>query len=170
VGQQALAQIQYTSHFTRKLQKCNAEFISPVEGFYKIKLLKKGKDTTYDLALESNEHELELRYRLESNFRSAAPHVVFTTNASTLASNDEHFDLKLHVFDPEEAQSIFNAEWAAYADFVPKSSVTNKFYGRLVTLYRENMLLETVLFYNKQDDEKDRRMYSLLFMPFNDAN
>ena len=121
-------------------------------------------------SLESEEHALELRYRLESNFRSAAPQVIFISTASTLASNDDQFDLKFHIFDPEQAHSIFNAEWAAYADFIPKASITNKFYGRLVTIYRDNILLQTVLFFNKQDDEKDRRMYSLLFSPSDQAN
>jgi hypothetical protein len=158
-------QIQYTNHFTQKLKKSGADFIAPVEGFYKIKMPKKRQMNPYDLALESEEHALEIGFILKPNLEVSVPHVYFMAAVSSLAINDEQFDIRLNMFAEEVAQAQFHAEWAAYADFVPKSSLTDKYYGRIVCLYREGTLLQTVMFFNRQDEEKDKRMYSLSFLP-----
>jgi hypothetical protein len=161
----AFTQIQYTQHFTNELKRCRADFIAPVEGWYKIKLLKNEPGPRYDLALQSEEKDFELRFSLQPEYRVQAPHITCLTTASTLAINDDHADIHVNVFTADQALEFFHADWAAYADFVPKPSLTQKYYGRLVTLFRQDDgLMQIVMFFNEHDEEKDRRIYSLSFL------
>ncbi|NND31130.1 MAG: hypothetical protein HKN76_00975 [Saprospiraceae bacterium] len=158
-------QLQYTQHFTDLLDECEASFVMPVEGWYKLKLLKKAEARKYDLMIESQEHEFEIRYKLIPDYQISAPHITCVSTVSDLASNEERFDIQLNVLDVEQARADFNADWAAYADFVPKSSITDKFYARLVMLQRDHHLLQTIMFFNEHDAEKDIRLHSLSFVP-----
>ena len=163
--QSVWGQLQYTQRFTNLLKRCDASFIMPIEGWYKIKLLRKSQARKYDLVLESEEHDFEIRFKLNPNYALTAPHVTCAATVSDLAINNDYFDIRLNVFSADQAWADFNAEWAAYADFVPKPSISDKYYGRLVMLYRDDHLLQTTMFFNKQDEEKDIRLYSLSFLP-----
>ncbi len=158
------AQIIYTRHFTKQLEKCQATFIQPVEGFYKIKMPRKSEINKVDLALDSDEKSFELRYILEPGFETVAPHIIAMTMASTLATNDQHFDIEMNVFPKEQTAEYFYADWASYIDFIPKRNITTKHYGRLVTVFRDGSgLMHTVMYFDVHDREKDFRLYSLTF-------
>ncbi|MCB0689094.1 MAG: hypothetical protein KDC53_21295 [Saprospiraceae bacterium] len=162
------AQIQYTRHFSRALEKCQATFVAPVEGWYKIKMLRDQFGPKYDLALQSEDREFEMHFSLDPEYRANVPHITCLTTASTLAINMDRFDIKVNVFTDEQCRAFFNADWAAYADFIPKPSLTDKQFGRLVTIFREGKgMIQEVFFFNWHDDEKDRRMYSVAFLPDN---
>lgn len=166
ISQPSFAQMQYTRHFTRELEKCNASFITPVEGWYKIKMIRDQFGPKYDLALESQDREFEMHFSLDADYRADVPHITCLSTASTLAINSDQFDIAVYVFSGEQSKSFFEADWAAYADFIPKPTLTDKSYGRLVTLFREGIgLMHEVFFFNFHDEEKDRRMYSLAFLP-----
>ncbi len=160
----APAQIHYSHHFTKKLQRMAGEFIEPVEGFYKVKMLRKDAYMRYDLVIHSEDYAMEMRFSLQPKYQLNAPHISCFTLANSLASNDEHFDIKMHFFAEEEAEEYFHADWAAYADFVPKRSLTERYYARLVTIFHEEHgLMHTLLLFDEHHDEKQRRMYTLSF-------
>jgi len=157
-------QMQYTRKFTKLLAQCNASFIGPVEGFYKIKMPNGSDRDHFDLMLESEEKAFELRYKLNPDYRLAVPHISCMTSAMDLAVNDDRVSIEMNVFTPEQSASSFGADWAAYVDFVPKPTITNKRYGRVVTVFKfQTGLMQTVMFFNDHEEEKNRRLYSLTF-------
>lgn len=157
-------QIVYTRHFARELEASTASFIQPLEGFYKIKMLKRDQHMEYDLVLRSEDKSFEMRFDLRPNYQLDVPHIHCFNLLNSLAINEEHFDIELNLFSPEESESRYHANWAAYADFVPKRRYTDYNYGRLVTLYREGAgLMHLVLLFNEHGREKDLRMHTLAF-------
>ena len=105
-----------------------------------------------------------MRFSLQPEYTADVPHITCLSTASTLAINDEQASISMHFFTPEQAQQYFQADWAAYADFIPKPQISDKYYGRLVTIFREGSgIIHEVLLFDFHDDEKDRRMYSLAF-------
>ena len=164
-SQQGVAQILYSRHFAKKVEKCQASFIRPVENWYKIKMLDKDPYMRYDLVLASEDKAFEMRFFLDHKYDRQIPQVDFFSLASSLAINEDHFDVHMHIFPKDMAQQSFHADWAGYADFVPKRSLTEKAYARLVSIYLEGTgLMHTLLLFNVHDEEKDRRMYTLTFV------
>ncbi len=158
------AQIYYSHHFTKKLEQSGMTFIKPVEGFYKIKMKQKDRLMKYDLVLHSTEHEFEMRFYIDRHLKHQVPQVSTFAMASSLAINDEHFDIHMHLFPTERARTDFNADWAAYVDFVPKRSLTDKHFGRLLCIYRpDRAIAYHLMLYNRHDGEHDRRLYALQF-------
>ena len=165
-----MAQLQYTRHFTNELLRCQAAFVTPVEGWYKIKMIRDKFGPKYDLALQSEDKEFEMHFNLDASYRANVPHITCMTTASTLAINADRFDIAINVFTPQQSQAYFKADWAAFADFIPKPSITDKSFGRLVTIFREGSgLMQEVFFFNHHDEEKNRRMYTLSFLDHDDA-
>lgn len=163
---QAEAQTHYTQRFAKELDRCDATFVSPVEGWYKIKLLRNQGEPKMDLAIQSEDKHFEMRFSLQPEYRANVPHISCLTTASTLAINDEQASIKMNFFTPEQALQYFQADWAAYVDFIPKPQISDKYYGRLVTIFREGSgIMHEVLLFDFHDDEKDRRIYSLSFTP-----
>jgi hypothetical protein len=161
----AATQILYSRHFARKVEKCQASFIRPVENWYKIKMLDQDPYMRYDLVLASEDKAFEMRFFLDHKYDRQIPHIDFFSLASSLAINEDHFDIHMHIFPTDMAHRSFQADWAGYADFVPKRSLTEKAYARLVSIYREGTgLMHTLLLFNVHDEEKDRRMYTLTFV------
>ncbi len=155
----------YTRDFAQKLEKAQADFIRPVEGFYKIKVLDRDEFMKYDLVLRSQDKAFEMRFAIHPNDRLATPQIQCFNLLNSIATNDAHFDIKLSLYSEEQARSDYNAEWAAYADFVPKKSYSDYHYGRLVTIYREGSgLIHQVLLFNQHDREKNIRMHSISFL------
>jgi hypothetical protein len=160
------AQTLYTHHFAKELDRCEATFVSPVEGWYKIKLLRSQRAPQMDLALQSEDKSFEMRFSLQPEYTANVPHITCLTTASTLAINDEQASIKMNFFTPEQALQYFQADWAAFVDFIPKPQISDKYYGRLVTIFREGSgIMHEVLLFDFQDDEKNRRIYSLAFTP-----
>ncbi len=158
------SQLQYTQKFTRLLRKCDASFIAPIEGHYKIRMPRGSEPVDFDLVLESEDKAFELRYQLDPNYHLDIPHISFMTSASSLAINEDRFDIEMNVFTLEQSRSLFGADWAAYADFIPKPSITKKRYGRIVTVFKSDKgLMQTIMFFDDHEEEKDRRLYSLSF-------
>ncbi|NND05105.1 MAG: hypothetical protein HKN87_01885 [Saprospiraceae bacterium] len=159
------AQIHYTHQFTKKLKRTQLQFVEPVEGMYRIQMLRKDDFLKYDLVLASEDYQLDMRYIVEPKAGKMTPmHLTFLSRTSTLALNDEHFDIKVHVYHPNLANSLFHADWAAYADFIPKRSLTDKHFGRLLSIYKADCGVASILLlFNEHKGEEDRRMYSLSF-------
>lgn len=157
-------QIQYTQKFTKLLRQCEASFVAPIEGFYKIRMPRGSDQYQFDLLLDSEDKSFELRYKIDPRYKLDIPHVAAMTMASHLASNEERFSIEMNVFTAEQSESYFGADWAAYADFIPKPSFTNRRYGRLVSVFKSGKgLLQTIMFFDDHNEEKDRRLYSLTF-------
>ena len=58
LSQHSKAQTRYTHHFAKELDRCEATFVSPVEGWYKIKMLRDQREPQMDLALQSEDKAL----------------------------------------------------------------------------------------------------------------
>lgn len=156
-------QIIYTKRFTKKLEKCNADIIRPVEGRYRVHMIRRRTDPKYDLVLRSEDFEQEIRFILDHSVRQNAPHVRFFVLASDLATNDEENDIIIKAWDPAQARQLFSADWAGYCDFVPKPGVTDYAYGRLVSLYKDTHLMHMIIYYNEKSTELEHRMRMLFF-------
>ncbi len=164
VSIQAPAQIYYAHAFTRKLERCQAQFAKPLEGYYKIKFLKKNTLVPFDLVLESRDFSFEHRFILDPDYQLDVPHVSSMALAATLAINEEKFSLTANCLSAEEAAGYYGADWAVYIDFVPKPEVTLRHYARLVTLYKEGAaLIHHLMLFDYHDDEQSRRLYMLGF-------
>jgi hypothetical protein len=154
----------YSHRFKKELNKMGAEFISPVEGYYKVKLKSKDRYMKYDLILHSEDHDLEMRLVLDPDYRHSVPHITTFNLVNTLAVNSAQFDIHLNLLPEDQAQAEFNASWVSYADFIPKRSLSEKQYGRLVSAFHPDKgMLYTLMLFNRQDEEKDRRSYTLQF-------
>ena len=158
-------QIHYSHRFTKKLKKAHLNFIEPVEGFYKIRLPKKDEYLKYDLVLRSEEKAFEMRFHIDPAPTMAFPHMACFNLANSLATNDQHFNLEMQIFEQDNAHELFTADWAAYVDFIPKRSLTDKHYARLLTLFREEYgLVHLLLLFDHHGREKDLRLYTLSFI------
>jgi hypothetical protein len=158
------SQIHYSHRFTKKLKKTHMTFVEPVEGFYKIRMLKRDEFLKYDLVLESEEKAFEMRFLINPSPSISYPHIAHFNLANSLATNHQHFNLEMQFFEEEDVKSVFHADWAAFADFIPKRSLTDKHFARLVTLYNEAYgMAHLLLLFNSQDREKDLRLYTLSF-------
>ncbi len=165
-----MGQIHYSRHFTKKLAATRVDFIEPVEGYYKVKMLKRDEFMRYDLVIHSEEREFEMRFCLQPGPNQPPPNITTLALASSLATNHQHFDLSIQVFPRDLAGKNFNAAWAAYVDFIPKPHLTDKHYARLVGIFdpTHGMIFELMLF-NHHDEEKDRRLYMCKFQGGDDA-
>ncbi len=160
------AQIYYSNHFTKKLTQTHGTFIKPIEGYYKVKIPDKDAFINYDLVLHSEEHDFEISMILEPTYHRNTPHIEHFVLASSLAINEEIFDIKMNFLSDAEAHSDFHADWAAYSDFIPKRSVSDKHFARLLTIYHEKWgLMHTLMLFNMHNGEKDHRLYTLRFLP-----
>ena len=145
----------------------HADFIQPVEGFYKINPKRRDDFLKYDLILQSEDIGFEMRFWLDRKYRQGAPQVSAFTLASSLATNNSHFDLHMNLFPEALAEDYFNADWAAYVDFIPKMHLTDHNYGRLLCLYRQDLgMMYNLMLFDQHDDEKDRRLYTLVFSDY----
>ncbi len=164
------AQTHYSHRFTKALEECNATFIQPIENLYRPKMLRKDAFGRYDQVIETRSKDFEMRFMLDPYYRKNVPNITCLALASSLATNEQHFDIQINVFPQEDAQTYYHADWAAYADFIPKRSLTDKNYGRLVTIYSvESGIMHQIMLFDEHNDEKDRRLYSLAFKGSTDS-
>lgn len=135
-------QLNYTRHFTKKLSKGFLEFYEPTESWFKPIPLSKDDFMKYDLVLLHTDLELEIRCIIEpvhkASHDKAFPHINSMAYASTLASNNPEFDMVSTSMDSIELDSIYHADWGSWIDFKPKSSLTDKANGRILSLFAEN--------------------------------
>ena len=157
-------QIQYSHHFTKKLEACGVEFIRPLEGYYKVKMKRRDRFINYDLVLYSEDYNFEMRFWLDPDYRHDVPHITAFSLVNSLAINEPHFDIHMNLFREEDAKAYFNANWAAYSDFIPKRSLSDKHFGRLVCIYHQDKgMIYNLMLFNDHVEEKDRRLYALQF-------
>jgi len=166
------SQIVYSHGFTKKLKRAGLEFIEPVEGFYKVRLLRKDEFLRYDMVVHSEEKQLEMRFVIDPRYALETPHITFFNLATSLATNEQRFNIKMNVLATEEAKSVYGADWAAYSDFIPKRSLSNMYYARLLTLFHQQKgIAHQILLFNRYDDELNMRLRTISFLPAsNDAD
>ena len=108
------------------MQLIGGDFVKPVEGYYKVKLKRADGLMRYDLVLDSQEKEFEMRFWIDPKKDLVVPQVHAFALVSGLASNNPHFDIAFNIWPEEQALQYFNAKWAAFADFIPKRSLSDK--------------------------------------------
>lgn len=164
VGTSLPAQITYSHNFTKKLHRSGIDFVEPVEGFYKVRLLKKDALLKYDMVIQSKEKDLEMRFVLDPKYKLDVPHISFFNLATSLATNEQRFNIQLNVYSPSEAKSLYGADWAAYSDFIPKRTLTDKYYARLISIFRVGLgMAHQIILFNRHDREVDVRSHTISF-------
>ena len=141
--------------FDEKAEKLGVEFFYPIETKIKQKKLRTDDFLNYDLVLKSK-NDFEIRYFMypesESSHISFHPHVEMTRTIATIATNDEDENIRMRTLSIEESIQRFNADWAIYADFVPKESFSRFRIGRLVSIYKEGRgYLNCIILYKKDN-------------------
>jgi len=135
------AQIQYTKSFTDKLNKANLLFYKPADTWFHLIPMEEDDFFEYDLVIESDDGDIEMRYMIhpwKERDEDEIPHILAMNVAMEAASNDEKHLLKISPIDNVELKNTYNADWGMIVNFKPKSSLSNKQYGRLLALFSEN--------------------------------
>jgi hypothetical protein len=159
-------QIIYTQTFTDELSAANAVCESLKGGFYNIVPVVSDSYFDYDLILESEVEDMELRYVIEPDYIpniGDIPSVHQVTVSTNLAYNS---DMSLVSIVPLSAYRLkqMGASWGSVSFFQPKTGISERKSSRLLTLYGlEKGRIHVIIFYNRDDPLIRQRLYSLRF-------
>ena len=145
----------YPDEFATKANKMGIEFFFPIESKIKVKKSIKDDFLNYDLVVKSK-RKFEIRYFLypvdTHQFTSFHPHVEITRTIASIATNNELENIRMTSLPHEESIEKFGADWAIYADFVPKESFSRFGIGRIVSLYKEGRgYFNCIILYKKDN-------------------
>jgi hypothetical protein len=162
-------QLLYTRHFTKMLDKGMLLFNKPVEGWFKPIPLIQDEFFKYDLVLQHTDDDLEMRCIIEPTHKSKVknnyPHLLAMKNALSAASNNEANEMVIQKLSAASLDSLYNADWGLMVDFIPKKTLTNKSYGKLLSLFAEDKSrLFVFFFYNEA--EKDQLEHRLALFQY----
>lgn len=144
----------YPYAFQEKMEKMGVELFLPIESRIKQKKLVKDDFLEYDLVLKSKRN-FEIRYFLYPENQvegTPPPQVELTRTLASIATNDEEENIRMTSLSHREAKRRFGADWAIYADFVPKQSFSDFAIGRIVSLFKEGRgYLNCIILYKKDN-------------------
>ena len=129
-------EIVYTMSFTEALQAQNLEYYEPVEQWLHVAGERHDQFMTYDLILENDRNDLEIRFRLRPAAESELlpPNVEITRLLASISTNSEVSEIHMSIANPEYAKSEFNAESVIFASFTPKPEFSRRPLGSLVSI------------------------------------
>jgi len=139
-------------------------FNKPVEGWFKPIPLLQDEFFKYDLVLQHTDDDLEMRCIIEpaykSNLKNNYPHLLAMRNALSAANNQESNKMIIQKISAASLDSMFNADWGLMVDFIPKKSLTDKTYGKLLSLFAEDKSrLFVFFFFNEAEkDQLEQRL------------
>jgi hypothetical protein len=143
------AQLVYTASFTRKIEKAGIDLYKPVEQWLHVYPLDKDSFMTYDLVLQNDINDFEVRYRLrpdKGKWRNTPNEIEFKRLLSSLPTNDLEASIRTYFPDSTFARDNYNAASCYFADFIPKASYTEKPYATLVCLRSDqNVSVDIIL-------------------------
>ncbi len=149
-----LGQIKYTASFTRSLEKAGISYIAPLEQWLHVAAPPDHEYMQYDLVLQNDRNDFEVRYRIHPNRRSELsipPSVTVSRLIASIASNDEANEIRVVILS-EEILKVFNADRGVIAYFTPKDEFTEKPYGAVFSLYAEDRrAIDVVLLYTNPE-------------------
>ena len=154
-GFSAKGQIIYTDGFTELLKEAHFDFFEPVEQWLHVTPKVKDQYMAYDLVLQNDRNDLELRYDIRpftNQQLDFLPKVENVRLIHHIASNNPEEEILVKVLDSETLKRRFNADWGACHFFTPKESYTEKRRGALLSIYGEGKALANiVILYNDWD-------------------
>lgn len=111
------------------------EYLESVEQWLHVVPDDRDQFMKYDLVLENDRNDFEVRYRIRRGRHSRLPlHVEVPRLASSIASNQDGSEIHMTFPDSTFLMTHFNARSGIFADFAPKAAFSEKPYGTLVCL------------------------------------
>lgn len=145
------SEIVHTRSFTKKLQRASLEYLEPVEQYLHVVPLQRDEFMQYDLVLEDDRGEFEMRFRIRrinKHWRQIPQHVEIGRLVASMATNMDDADIAMEFPDPEFLRMHFNADEGLFAHFQPKASFSDKPHGTLVSLFaQDKAVVDVVLLY-----------------------
>jgi len=142
----------HTKKFQKKIDRLGLFYYEPSEAWLHPVKPKRNDYGPFDLVLESSDEHIAIMYRFkevdEKNNLASQPQLDMYQYVATLASNDLNKNITLTEIDHSVLDTVFNAEWGLYADFVPKQSLTTLPYCRMIAIYKsDHALIYSMVFY-----------------------
>ncbi|MDX1479626.1 MAG: hypothetical protein R3301_18065 [Saprospiraceae bacterium] len=146
------AQITYTRSFTKKLAGAQLSYHTPVESWLHVVPLRSDAFMDYDLVLQNDRNDYEVRYRirrLNRKWRAVPQHVEVSRLVASIATNEPEAEIRMSFPDDAFVREAFNAESGLFARFKPKPAFSEKPFGTLVSLYGEGKaIVDVVVLYH----------------------
>lgn len=159
-------QIRFTRDFTNKLQSAGAQIHIADDNWFKVTICENSK-VVYDLCVESLRDTAEIKYLIypeNTRSRIVFPEVHFISKVANLAINDDIHWIRTKSFSQKIIEDSLHADWAGELSFIPKSSETDKKYGKAFALYRQDYgMIYAVLFYNFEFLHFNEHLHSISF-------
>lgn len=130
----------FTKSFTNALDQAGLEFYNPAETWLRIRPIRKDSFMQYNLILHNDPDDLELRIRINGTKRKGEvpAHVEFARLIASISSNLEEDSIKMFFSTGSFFKENYDADWGRIADFKPKKSYSDKPYGRIISLFKED--------------------------------
>lgn len=161
------AQIVYTASFTRKIDKAGIDLYKPVEEWLHVYPLDRDSFMTYDLVLQNDINDFEVRYRIRQDkgkWRRIPNEIEFKRLLSSVATNDPEASIRVYIPDSTFAREHFNAASCHFADFIPKIGYSEKPFATLISLYSDdNVGIDIVLLHYDPDYDPMESFRNLRF-------
>jgi hypothetical protein len=162
-----MAQIIYTRDFTEKLLNANLRFTAPVESWYKVHAPCEDAYHSYDLCLVSEKDSAELKFIVldeKATRKIQFPQVHFMSQAYHIATNDEGYWLRVSPEPSDHVLDKLKADWAGEVSFIPKKTITDKRFGKMYSIYKEETgMVVVILFYNHEYPGFNQHLRSVAF-------
>jgi len=131
------AQITYTAAFTKTLYEAGIEYAAPTEQWLHVVLPPEDDYMDYNLVLENDRNDFEVRYRIQQHTRpdQAIPASIEVARlVASIASNAPETEIRIQIPPDSLLQKAFNADRGIIAYFTPKFDFSEKPYGALISL------------------------------------
>jgi hypothetical protein len=135
-----IGQITHTASFTRLLTNAGIEYLEPLEQWLHVTLPPLHDYMTYDLVLENDRNDFEVRYFVHRGMGSDVEVPASVTVAglvASIASNAPESEIRIQVPSDSLLREAFNADRGIIARFTPKADFSEKPFGALISLYQE---------------------------------
>lgn len=150
----AAGQLVYTAEFTRALHRAGISYAQPAEQWLHVVLPPRHEFMVYDLVLQNDRNDFEVRYCIRRTDSGIPPSVAVSRLAASISSNSEAHDIVVKIPPDEFLREAFNAERGVIVYFIPKKEFSEKPFGALLSLYSEGRhAIDVVLLY--QDPKFD---------------
>jgi len=145
----------HTKGFQQKLDRLGLYYYEPTEAWLHPVKSSKIDFGDFDLVLESSDENIQIMYRFKEigspDNLANHPNLDMFQYVATLASNDQSTNITLTGIDHSVVDTIFNADWGLYADFVPKQSLSPLPHCRLLGIYKEkHAMVYSMIFYEEE--------------------
>ena len=134
----ASAQIIHTASFTRALEAAGIGYAEPAEQWLHVTLPPEDGYMDYDLVLENDRNNFEVRYRIQHRAgpdKAVPASVEVARLVASIASNAPGSEIRILIPPDTMLREAFNADRGIIAYFTPKSDFSEKQFGALLSLY-----------------------------------